>query len=339
MEARFKHFRLFVLEDDCDRLPSTRITVRTRSNTNTEVFRGPHVLITDGFKSAFAAFDTAFRQSVRGIRGEKADTKLLVFLSAYLNSPLAAYYLFHTSANIGVERAKAEAGDVLRLPFPLPSDAPCGKQADELVLKANEVYHEAARKVSSGVADRAGIIESGIAAMTELVFDYFDLDPIERILIEDTINVLMRSARRRKATEGTPTLQASTRATRDQYTQLLCETLNEWASGGPYRVAGRVLTSPESGLGVIVLDKLKNGEAPRNQSDIGGVIPVLERLERAYRKDLGTLSIVRNVKVFEPKTLYLTKPLSQRFWTRTVALNDADSIAAAILGRPAKERA
>lgn len=338
MEARFKHFRLFLLEEDCDKLPSTRITVRSRSNTNTEVFRGPHVLITDGFKSAFAAFDAAFRQSVRGIGGPKADTKLLVFLSAYLNSPLASYYLFHTSANIGVERAKAESGDVTRLPFPLPGDAPCGKRADELVSRVNELYHEAARKVNRDTADRAGIIKTSIGTMTELVFDYFDIDPIERILIEDTINVLMRSARRRKASERIPTLQASTKPAREQYTRLLCETLNQWANGSAYRVAGRVLTSPESGLGVVVLDKLKKGEAAPSHSDSDGVIPVLERLERVYRKDLGTLSMVRNVKVFEPKVLYLTKPLSQRFWTRTAALNDADSIAAAVLGRPTKER-
>ncbi len=103
-------------------------------------------------------------------------------------------------------------------------------------------------------------------------------------------------------------------------------------------MAGRVLTSPKSGLGVVILDKLKKGEAPPSQSASDDVIPLLERLERAYRKDLGTVSIVRNVKVFEPKVLYLTKPLSNRFWTRTAALNDADSIAAAILGRPAKER-
>jgi len=338
MEARFKHFRLFLLEADCEELPSARVIVRSRSNTNTEVFRGPHVLITDGFKSAFAAFDSAFRQSVRGIRGPKADTKLLVFLSAYLNSPLASYFLFHTSANIGVERAKAEAGDVLRLPFPLPGDAPCRDRADELVAKVNDLYHEAVRKANNETDDRAEIVKTCIAKMTELVFEYFDIDPVERILIEDTNNVLMRSARRRKATSKTPTLQASTKPTRDQYTQLLCETLNQWANGGSYRVAGRVLTSTESGLGVVVLDKLKKGEAAPIPGDTDGVIPILERLERAYRKDLGTVSIVRNVKVFEPKVLYLTKPLSQRFWTRTAALNDADSIAAAILGRPTKER-
>jgi hypothetical protein len=338
MEARFRHFGLFLLEEDCSKLPSAQITVRSRSNTNTEVFRGPHVLITDGFKCAFAPFHAAFRQSVRGIRGPKADTKLLVFLSAYLNSSLASYYLFHTSANIGVERAKAESGDVLRLPFPLPGDAPCGKRADDLVSKVNQLYHVATRKASCETADRAEIIKTNIAAMTELVFDYFDIDPVERILIEDTVNVLMRSARRRKATDRVPTLQISTKATRDQYARLLCETLNQWASGSVYRVAGRVLTSPRSGLGVVVLDKIKEGEAARSQNDSDSVISVLERLERVFRRDLGTLSIVRNVKLFEARALYLTKPLSQRFWTRTAALNDADSIAAAILGRPTEER-
>ena len=73
--------------------------------------------------------------------------------------------------------------------------------------------------------------------------------------------------------------------------------------------------------------------------DAEDIIPVLERLELAYRKELGTISNVGGVKVFEKNTLYLTKPLSHRFWTRTAALNDADSIATAILGSPAKEHA
>ena len=338
MEARSKYFKLFLLEGDCDVLASTRVTIRRRSNTNTEVFRGPHVLITDGFKSAFAAFDAAFRQSVRGIHGPKADTKLLVFLSAYLNSPLASYYLFHTSANIGIERAKAEAGDVLRLPFPLPGDAPCRNQANGLVAGVNEIYNEAVRKANGKSTDRAALVETCVTKMTELVFEYFDIDPIERLLIEDTNKVLMHSTRRRKATDKIPTLQGSTTSARDQYTKLLCDTLNNWANGGPYRVAGHVLVSTGSGLGVVVVDKFKKSDVAPIQSATNDVIPILERLERAYRKDLGTVSIVRSVKVFEPRALYLTKPLSQRFWTQTAALNDADSIAAAILGRPAKER-
>lgn len=337
MEARFKHFQLFLLETDCDELLSSRVTVRTRSNTNTEVFRGPHVLVTDGFKSAFAPFDAAFRQSVRGIGGPQADVKLLVFLSAYLNSPLASYYLFHTAANIGIERAKAEAGDVLRLPFPLPDDAPCGGRAETLVSQVYDLYQTAARKVATAFVDRASVVQSCVAAMSALIYEYFDIDPVERILVEDTVNVLMRSTRRRKANELIPTLQMSTKSVRDEYTRVLCETLNEWASGSGYVLVGSVLTSPLSGIGVLVLDKVKKGRPDPVQGEPEDVIAVLERLERAYRKDLGTVSIVRNVKVFEPNTLYLTKPLSQRFWTRTAALNDADGIAASILGRPTKE--
>jgi hypothetical protein len=35
--------------------------------------------------------------------------------------------------------------------------------------------------------------------------------------------------------------------------------------------------------------------------------------------------------VFDGDRLYLVKPIGQRFWTETAALNDADEIASAIL--------
>jgi len=45
----------------------------------------------------------------------------------------------------------------------------------------------------------------------------------------------------------------------------------------------------------------------------------------------------RGLKVFDRNTLSLIKPLAQRFWTRTAALNDADDIAATILMQPMRE--
>lgn len=40
--------------------------------------------------------------------------------------------------------------------------------------------------------------------------------------------------------------------------------------------------------------------------------------------------------MFDENTLYIFKPLRLRFWTRTAALNDADSIAASILTASAR---
>ena len=66
---------------------------------------------------------------------------------------------------------------------------------------------------------------------------------------------------------------------------------------------------------------------------------VIVRLQRTAAKSYGTFELVRGLKVFDKNLLYITKPLGQRFWTNTAALNDADEIAATILIRSAWERA
>jgi hypothetical protein len=334
-----KHFRLFLLKTDCDTLPSATVEVRTRSNTNTEVYLGPHVLLTDGFKVAYADFDVTFRQAVRGIQGKKHDSDLLVFLAAYLNSPLARYYLFHTSANLGVERAKVESGDAMRLPFPLPDESPVGAGAQRIVSRVGELFRAAVRRATTDPTNRSSIVRSCLNDMNELIYQYFDVDSNERILVEDTNDVLIRSVRRKKVSEKVPTLQAITPAGRDKYIGLLCSTLNEWAGAGPWQVVGMTRVAGATGLGFVALHKVKKGaKPPAHVPQADDVIALLQLLQRLYKKDLGSVEIIRGVKVFDKNSIYFVMPLGQRFWTRTSALNDADEIAAAILSSPAREK-
>jgi hypothetical protein len=337
IEAKGRHFALFLLESDCDQMPSATLTVRARSNTNVEVFRRPHILITKGFKAAFADFDTAFRQTIAAIKGPAIDAKLLVFLTAYLNSPLARYYLFHTSSNMAVERAMAELKDVLRLPFPLPKDAPAGKRSDALIERANIIYQAAVSQGSEQFVDRAELVRNCTDELTELVYEYFDIDENERMLVEDTNAVLLRSVRRKRVSDQIPTLQASTVAGREQYKSVVCATLNDWARSGPYEVDASIHTSATSGMAVAVFTRLKRGSRlPLAIQTAAGFLPVFERLQRAFKKDLGAVEFLKGIKVFDQDKLYVLKPLSQRFWTRSAALNDADDIAAAILSHPTR---
>jgi hypothetical protein len=333
-----KYFRLFLLRTDCDTLPSKTVEVRTKSNTNTQVYLGPHVLLTDGFKVAYADFDVTFRQSVRGIQGEKHDSDLLKFLAAYLNSPLARYYLFHTSANSGVERAKVESGDAMRLPFPLPEQSPAA-DARGIVSRIGDLFQSAVQRATADPTSRSSVIRSCLNDMNELIYRYFDVDGNERILVEDTNDILIRSVRPKKVSEKVPTLQAVTPAGRDMYIGLLCSTLNGWASSGLSEIVGTTRAAGATGLGFVALHKLKKGAKPPAQvPQADNVITLLQLLQRLYRKDLGSVEIIRGIKVFDRNSIYIVKPLSQRFWTRTSALNDADEIAAAILSRPAREK-
>jgi hypothetical protein len=43
--------------------------------------------------------------------------------------------------------------------------------------------------------------------------------------------------------------------------------------------------------------------------------------------------------VFDSNKLYVVKPIGQRFWTETAALNDADEIAGTILMHSSRESA
>jgi hypothetical protein len=69
------------------------------------------------------------------------------------------------------------------------------------------------------------------------------------------------------------------------------------------------------------------------------VLSVIVRLQQTAAKSYSTFDLVRGLKVFDRNLLYITKPLGQRFWTNTAALNDADEVAATILTRSAREDA
>ena len=113
--ATSERLDLFLLQGECQPLLSKKIQVR-RLIKDTSIFCAPHVVVAQGFSSiAFADFPVSFRHALRGITGPVTDRALLIFLAAYLRSPLARYYLFHTSSlkgftgngeDIDVERQK-----------------------------------------------------------------------------------------------------------------------------------------------------------------------------------------------------------------------------------------
>jgi hypothetical protein len=345
---------LLLLETDCKELPSERIVVRARSNTNTDIFFAPHTLVTHGMKVAYADFNVSFQHSVQGIRGPKKDEELLILLTAYLRSPLARYFLFHATANWGVDRSKVHLAQLLTVPFPLPEQTTNPKRSREIVAAIAANVRDATTRAkellkSHGTTSprdvlgrtkkdeikklRATIVQSAQATNDALLYEYFDVDEVERILVEDTTVTIIPSTRPSYASERMPTLKTSSPLKRQKYRELLCETLNDWAGGGPYMVRGQIEVSPKSGIGVVVLERHRSGELPLglHTEQTTELIPLLRRLQGVFKRDLGSVEMLRGLKLFDENKLYLIKPLAQRFWTRTAALNDADEIAATIL--------
>ena len=109
----------------CEHIGETVHRQRTK-----ELFTPPLLVASRGFgKVAFCDFPILFQHALRSISPASEDpaerkrlTPIIAFLTLFLRSKLARYYLFHTSANWATERDQINLFELLRLPFPLPGD-------------------------------------------------------------------------------------------------------------------------------------------------------------------------------------------------------------------------
>ena len=333
VKATSPNLDLILLSRDCAKLPASEVSVRSRSNKATDVFRAPHVLVAKGFTSiAFVDFDVSFQHALRGISGPKEDRELLIFLAAYLRSSLARYFMFQTSSNWGISRQEVHVEELLRLPFPLPDVMPSPARAWEIVKHVGRTVSSAAEKASEDLANREDIVRVASESIETLIDEYFDVLPLEKILIDDTVQVIIPSVRPSRANLIIPTIKPSTQIQQGQYVKRLCDTLNGWAKNGPYTVRGKATASERLGIAVAILEKSLTGKTEWDEAgDLDDLLIALERFRKAASQTLNTFELIRGAKVFDRNRLYLVKPIGQRFWTETAALNDADEIAGTIL--------
>lgn len=331
LEGKSKAIDLLVLESDCSKVGDR--FQRLRRLPDEKIFQAPHVLITKGLRVAFADFDVAFRHAIQGIHGSKQDIDLLKFLAVVLNSNFANYFLFHTSANWGTERDETHEEELLRLPFPFPEDTLSLSESREILSEVSHVLAQLKRSINQNFLSRTELITKAKHDLLRYVYQYYQIDEFEQILISDTVNYWIPSSTPNRGSIGIPTLKESTHQNRMEYTALLCNLLNTWANRGQYQVSGQVCVSNKVGVGIIILQKTtdKTPVTLSERESSSQVDEILNRIKQMLPKHQGSLAFYRNLKVFDRDKLYILKPLTYKLWSKTTALNDADEISAAIL--------
>lgn len=341
IDTKSKKIDLLLLPSDCVEIGDKPKTVHRPRNL--ALFQPPLVLINKGFsKFAFCDFSVLFRHALQSISGPNEDENLLMLLTGVLSSPVASYFLFHTSGNWGTERDSVHMDELLRLPFPLPEQTANPTRAREIVgrvvaciRQARAVAQQAAveaREQALVTADRAGAIEAAKLEINELVFDYYGLSSNERALVEDTMKVYIPSSTPTSANAKIVTLDKTDREQRSIYAQQLCDALNGWSRNPNLHIGANVLTAPKIGLALLTLTKVAKSaeyterDAPNEVSDVMG------RVQNLLRQEGEALSYISDFAFFEEDAAYIIKPLNLRHWTRSAALNDADAMFASMGG-------
>jgi len=333
IEAKHPSIDLFALAEDSLELSSDEVLVRNRSNTNTDIFRAPHVLITKGFQRiAYADFDVSFRHALRGIHGPPEDRGLLIFLAAYLRTPLAKYLMFHTSSNWGIYRPEVHVQELVRLPMVMPDDHEDPVCAREIIAEVEKIVDGATRTASIRYLERESLVERATQVIEPLVNEYFGVQPSEELLIDDTINVIIPSVQPTRSMMSIPAMMPVSDQALAMYKDRLCETLSQWSSA-TNNIVGRVARSKGLGIAMTVIERT-DGQAPvtvRNAIDDINVLAVIDTIQKVFPSTRRTVDFARGLMVFDGSNLYIVKPDPYRHWTQSCALNDADEIAGKLL--------
>ncbi|MBZ5626178.1 MAG: N-6 DNA methylase [Acidobacteriia bacterium] len=330
-----------------------------------EIFTPPLVLWNDGFTSAaFFDYKVRYQHALHSISGLDADGDYLRFLTCFLRSPLARYFVFHTAASLATERDKVHNSEALRLPFFLPDSEAARPDAARIVsnvaakmrrfskemedsakillkrikpsrpgrLFDDDRDEDAGRKERNRwLQEQRGKAERLQAELNPLIYKYFGVSTAECALVEDTVEVFDHSDTPAsfEAARNIPTLQPLDAAGLEPYASMLTNTLNGWASGG-LRVLAVGGVDAELGLGLV---ELRQTRTPREfrTCDISKVLATaLEGLEDANIEHWGRFEFRRSGLIFHGAHIYLLKRAVRGEWTRTAALNDAVELSAHI---------
>jgi len=369
LSARLQTTALFVLEKDCEPV-GTRFHPFVERKRDPRLFKAPLIVVSYGFgKIAFSDFAVLFQHSLRVItpatqnpEEREEESNLLLFLTIYLRSNLAKYYLFHTSANWGIERDKIHLFELLHLPFPLPGDDCAHPQAagivaktaaatktlrDELAAELNELHDERQERglplesdefhemLASFNEKRRAKVDALQSRLERDVYRYFDLTDEEIALVEDAVRIIEPSSTPinrdvvRKA--AVPTMKPVTRDALGAYSTMLTGTLNEWAEGGSLRVEASAVIFEERPYILFSVRQTRMPRPFRIEKVTRRTSALLERIYDAARQTQGRFEHPRAVSFFDGTSIHLLKPVALMHWTRTAALNDADEIFAEII--------
>lgn len=295
-------------------------------------FDGPRVLVPQGIskemkrlRASYLEEPLSFEHILLGISVPKSDTFRAKLLTSLLNTKLLLWYAFHGTGSFGSDRPIIHQSELLRLPFPGLSDLSTDgfEAAQELVAIVDEARSVAEEKT---VFDR--IQEATMRKIDKLCYRYFGLGQDEITLVEDTVNEVIPSTQPHSSAT-IELCQPVSKLDRISYAKVLTSCMKDWlADDTSPRV---VLESRNDDLALLRIEIL-NGEVAatkgyeeRNNLEIGEAI---ERLSLELHQKLpGNFRLFPNFRMFSGKHLWLVKPLQRRFWLRSAAITDADSIA------------
>jgi N-6 DNA Methylase len=288
---------------------------------NPKIYQGPLVITPRGlgknrFIAAFSQKDVVYTELYFGISVAKHQEHLAHLLNAILNSSLATYFLFLTASVWGIERDEIKPEDLLRLPIP-----PSSKDRESLIDKIIKIEGQLRQLRQDTTASQLR------RQLDEAVFDFYELDDTERVLVEDTVSLTIDLRMKRESSDA---IQHQSITDVESYAKQLIgviqpffQTLNERT------MVADIYDTGNAALQVVKFSFVSKSVRRPIIKQIAeqSLEPLLARIaEHLPQKIAENIYTRRILRIYEGDDIYVVKPAQRRHWSRSAGLNDADAI-------------
>ncbi len=295
-------------------------------------FAGPRVLVPRGvsvasmrLRAAYVEEPLTFQHIIQAIVVPGGDERRAKILAALLNSKVAIWYAFHGTASFGSDRPEVQQAELMRLPFPAPSDL----QEPERARKAAKALVSLVDKALATAQDEFSLHANASGAfdkVDEYAYEYFCLSPEEITLVEDAVQFILPAVQPHQG--SFPAIwKTTTKTQRKTYATALVHALGSWFRRD--QTVNVRLEAHNNDLAILRLALSPKKDA-ESYSETGNpaVRELLTRLFASIHQRLpGNFQLMPDFRIFEGSNLYLVKPMQRRFWLRSSAFADASAIA------------
>lgn len=313
MAACLKHYGV----ETMDELPPLAFFRRI---TGKSIFKGPLLLAKEGFKNnkiCFSYLDdsVAFNSTVLGFRSDNRDD--LRFLSGILNSELATYFLLLISNSWGIERERIKPNEIYELPV-------IDNEADRKELAAHHRAIETKIKESVLETDYSAIEED----INNLIYRSYSIDSGERQLIKDFLHYSVDLFHKQEKSKA---LQEVSKQQLTAYGKTITSGLNDFLAGQDL-YANATLYNINRFTPLMMIKLSFTTEKKESVTSDEFVDNELKKTDKhLWEEKAYNIYFRKKLNYKTGDDIYIIRPNQQRFWSKSMALEDASELILEIL--------
>lgn len=294
-----------------------------------DAFTNPHIVVKKGLEqnsvcASFIEKKCSFRDGVYGFYTNEGNIEDLLLLLSYFNSKLSAYYIFMTISSYGVEREQIMKNEYLSIPINLNNKqiSLIKKATKELlsIFRSKNILHDFFENQQAEIYINENI--------DKVIYESLSLDINDINIINDSINYsLDLFHKQEKSIALRPALHDQIRI----YGKIISTELNDFLQGqNLYANATIYNINRFSPLMMIKLSFDKKQKEIVHTNEF--VDDELKKLDQHLWEEKATNIYFRKKLNYKtPNDVYIIRPNQQRFWSQSMAIEDASGLILEIL--------